>query len=290
MRSLDRIRAMVALWLAVGLSIGVLNAPKALGAASEPGSDGEITPPSPVYSTPHSTPAGDGPDPLLDDESEGEFDFEMDDQQAGFPDPWEETNRGVLGFNNLFDRYLIDPVTVAYGFVFPRPVKVAFRRVFTNLNEPSTAVNDMIQLEWSDALRTGTRFVVNPSVGLGGLFDPAARWGLEQHQSDFDQTLALAGTPSGPYVVFPILGPNTIRGGVGFVVDAFMRPTTYLTYLLGPIPWVFLHGGSGMTTREAHLEELKALQESSIDYYAALRNAYYQNRMAQIWRRREHRR
>jgi phospholipid-binding lipoprotein MlaA len=290
MRSLDRIRAVAALWLVVWFSIGVLNAPEVLAGASEPGSDGEGTPPSPVHSAPHSAPAGDAPDPPLGEESEDEFDFELEDQLAGFPDPWEESNRGVLGFNNLFDRYLLDPVTAAYGFLFPRPVKVALRRVFTNLNEPSTAVNDMIQLEWMDALRSGTRFVVNSSVGLGGLFDPAARWGLELHQSDFGQTLALAGTPSGPYVVFPFAGPNTVRGGAGFVVDAFMRPATYLTYLLGPIPWIFLHGGSGMTTREAHLEELEALRETSIDYYAALRNAYYQNRVAQIWRRREHRR
>jgi len=286
MRSLDRIRAMAALWLAVWFSIGVLDVPKALAAASEPGSDGEVTPHSPVYSP----PAGDGPAPLFDGESEDEFDFELEDQPVGFPDPWEETNRGVLGFNNLVDRYLLDPFTVAYGFVFPRPVKVAFRRMFTNLNEPSTAVNDMIQLEWMDALRTGTRFAVNSSVGLGGLFDPASRWGLELHHSDFGQTLALAGTPSGPYVVLPFVGPNTVRGGVGSVVDAFMRPITYLTYLLGPMPWVFLHGGSGVTTREAHLEELKALRGTSIDYYATLRNAYYQNRVAQIWRRREHRR
>jgi phospholipid-binding lipoprotein MlaA len=282
MRSLDRIRAMVALGLAVWLSVGVLDAPKALAAAPEPGSDGEVTPPSP--------PAGDGSDPQFDDEFEDEFDFELDNQPVGFPDPWEETNRGVLGFNSFVDRYLLDPITVAYGFVFPRPVKAAFRRMFTNLDEPSTAVNDMIQLEWTDALRTGVRFVVNSSVGLGGLFDPASAWGLEPHQSDFDQTLALAGTPSGPYLVLPLVGPNTIRGGAGYLVDSFMRPTIYLTYLMGPIPWLFLPGGAGVTTREAHLAELRALRETSVDYYAALRNAYYQNRTAQIWRRREHHR
>ena len=91
-------------------------------------------------------------------------------------------------------------------------------------------------------------------------------------------------------MVLPFVGPNTVRGGAGYLVDSFMRPTFYLTYLLGPVPWVFLQGGSGISVREAHLVQLQALRETSVDYYAALRNAYYQNRTAEIWSRREDRR
>jgi phospholipid-binding lipoprotein MlaA len=89
----------------------------------------------------------------------------------------------------------------------------------------------------------------------------------------------------------PLLGPTTMRDGVGSLVDIMFRPTTYL---LGPTDQIFyttLHGGgTGIALRDANLEELDALEESSVDYYAALRNAYYQHRTAAIWHRREHRR
>jgi phospholipid-binding lipoprotein MlaA len=260
------------------LSIGLLALPVASAADSDPSTSGEITS--------HSALPGGERDPLFDEELE----LHLDSQPSGFPDPWERTNRGVLGFNDLTDRYLIDPITMIYGFVFPGPVKNAIRRVFDNVDEPSTMLNDMLQLEWKDAMTSGSRFVVNTTVGIGGLFDPASRWGIELHNSDFDQTLALAGTPSGPYVVLPFVGPNTVRGGVSYAVDLFMRPSFYVIYMVGPLSLLFYEGSSGLTTREEHLEELKALRESSIDYYAALRNAYYQTRMAQIWDRREDRR
>jgi phospholipid-binding lipoprotein MlaA len=283
MRALKESWSMAVLLAAAFLSIRLVVPAVALAADSGSDSSGEVTPPS-------SLPGGE-PDPLFDDEFDDAFDLDLDAQPAGFPDPLERTNRGVLAFNNLADRYLLDPITMAYGFVFPRPVKVAIRRALENVDEPSTAVNDIVQLEWKDAMIASARFVVNSTVGVGGLFDPAARWGLQSHHSDFGQTLALAGTPSGPYLVLPLVGPNTVRGGVGYLVDLLTRPSFYATsYMLGPMSLVFYHGGAGLTTREAHLEELGALRESSIDFYAALRNAYYQNRTAQIWAGREDRR
>ncbi len=126
---------------------------------------------------------------------------------------------------------------------------------------------------------------------------------LEGHESDFGQTMALSGIPSGPYLIVPVLGPNSTRDATGYLVDIMFRPTTYL---LTPGGTVFISGfvnpvggellfttllegstelAEGLATREASGEALKALEASSVDYYAALRNAYYQNRMSIIWRR-----
>lgn len=278
MRAANQDWILAALLAAALLWIGFPETPEASAETSDSSLSGEVTPPS-------SFPEGE-PDLLFDEELERD----LDSQPVGFPDPWERTNRGMLAFNNQVDRYLLNPITAAYGFVFPGPVKRAIRRAVENVDEPSTMINDILQLEWGDSLRCAARLLVNSTVGIGGLFDPASRWGLRPHRSDFGQTLALAGTPSGPYLVLPVVGPNTVRGGTGYLLDSFTRPSFYVTYLVGPVLWVFYEGGSGLTVREAHLVELRALKEGSIDFYAALRSAYYQNRTAQIWSRRKHRR
>jgi phospholipid-binding lipoprotein MlaA len=219
-----------------------------------------------------------------------DFDEELEAAPAGFPDPLEGTNRGVLGFNGVIDRWILDPITKAYGFLVPNLVKRSIRRVFVNLGEPGTTVNNLLQLEWGDAGISLSRFVINTTAGIGGLFDPASALGLEYHRSDFGQTLALAGTPSGAYLMVPVAGPNNVRDGFGVLADFTMHP---LTWFLGPTNFLLFGiygGGQGLSTREEHIEQLDALREGSIDYYAALRNAYYQNRIAAMWERREHRR
>ncbi len=226
------------------------------------------------------------PDPLFDDF----FDEEFDDGPLGYPDPLEPTNRGVFAFNRQVDRWILDPVTRAYRWAVPRPARDAISRMFLNLNSTKTLVNDFLQLEWKDAGVTGTRLVVNTTVGIVGLFDVAEMVGLEGHQSDFGQTLALAGTPSGPYIVLPVLGPGTVRDGFGTVVDGFFQPTYYIlgpsNLLSGPTEILIYTGSSGISTRDRHFRELKALQESSVDFYAALRSGYYQRRLDEIWGRR----
>jgi phospholipid-binding lipoprotein MlaA len=222
-------------------------------------------------------------DPLFDDPDE-----ELEEEPPGFPDPAEATNRNVHIFNGFVDTWLLDPITYAYGWV-PNPIKNAVRRFFSNLGEPATTVNNVLQLEWKDAGVSSSRFVINSTVGLVGLFDVAEHVGLEYHRSDFGQTLALAGTPSGPYLMLPIFGPNNVRDGFGNLADITMHP---LTWFLGPTNFLIygLYGGSqGLSVREQNIEKLDALKDGSVDYYAALRNAYYQNRVAEIWVRREHR-
>ena len=222
------------------------------------------------------------PDPLFD-----EFDLEFDSGPVGFPDPIEPVNRGTLKFNEGVDRFIMDPITTVYRFILPEMVRRSIERCFDNIDSTQTLVNDIFQLEWKEAGITTTRLVINTTVGVGGLFDPAKAWGIEGHVSDFGQTLAMAGAPSGPYVILPLLGPSNVRDGLGLGVDALFNPTFFL---LGGTDVLFFNGSSGLTERARHVDELNALKESSIDYYAALRSAYYQNRQAEIWEGREHRR
>jgi len=239
--------------------------------------------PAPEAAQPGAEPRPvEAPDPLFDVPAKGE-----EHEGAGFPDPWERTNRGVLGFNGLADRFLLDPFTRGYQFIFPGSVRDAIRRFFWNLDTPPVFLNDVLQLEWKDAGVTGVRFLVNSTVGLAGFFDPAASMGLERHVSDFGQTLALAGAPSGNYLVLPLLGPSCVRDGVGIGVDLAMRP---LIYFLTPVGLIAYGGSVGLTTREAYIDEIQELQDSSIDYYAVLRSVYYQSRIEAVWGRREDRR
>jgi len=200
----------------------------------------------------------------------------------------EATNRKILKFNQGVDRYVSGPIARTYDFLLPDPVQFAIRRFFINLNQPVTLVNDVLQLEWKDAARTTGAFVVNSTVGLGGLFEPAEFIGLPRHRSDFGQTLALADVPSGPYLIVPFLGPANVRDGGGAIVDIFLRPTTWVLGF-GTIAYVAM-SGEALVTLETHHESLKNLEKSALDFYPVLRSAYYQDRVGNIWERREHRR
>lgn len=253
-----------------------------------------IVPPASRAAATAADPAA--PDPIFDEPAE-------EGPGVGFPDPIEPVNRVTFKVNQKIDDWFIDPLTKAYRFVVPAPARRAVRRAFVNLDSPVTLVNDMLQLEPGDAAITLARFVINTSVGVVGLFDVAGEYGhMKGHESDFGQTLALSGVPSGPYLIFPMLGPTNVRDGTGFIVDFLFRPTTYLftpggavfvTGFIQPSPEFLLRTliegstelAEGITTREAAGPALDALQASSLDYYAAIRNAYYQNRTALIWRR-----
>jgi phospholipid-binding lipoprotein MlaA len=232
------------------------------------------------------------PHPLFDEE----FDEDLESAPGSYPDPLESTNRGVLAFNRQVDKWILDPVTEAYQFVVPKPARNAISRFFLNLGSTKTLVNDCLQLEWKDAGTTGARLVINTSVGVVGLFDVAERIGLPGHESDFGQTLALAGTPSGPYLLLPILGPSNVRDGFGAFIDGFFQPTYYIlgpmNVTLGPVIMqspgaILIYGGSsGLTLRDRNFARLKDLESSSVDYYAAMRSGYYQDRVGHIWQRR----
>jgi phospholipid-binding lipoprotein MlaA len=198
-----------------------------------------------------------------------------------FEDPLENTNRAIFAGNRSFDRYVVDPIARAYAFAVPDMARRAIRRVFVNLNSPAVFVNDLLQLAPRRAGETGARFVINTTVGLVGLWDAAARLGIDGHQTDFGLTLAKYGVESGPYLVLPLVGPSTARDAFGDLVDILMLPQTWF---LGPTTWVFVayQGGDGFTLRDVHRDALRALEESSVDFYVAMRFAYLTNREAEV--------
>jgi phospholipid-binding lipoprotein MlaA len=220
----------------------------------------------------------------LDEDSSA---LEHEEAPSGFPDPWEGVNRKSLWVDQQLDRWLIDPMVRTYQFIVPPPGRRAVRRFTLNINSVSILINDLLQREWGDACITTERLAINSTVGLGGLFDPAAAIGMERHHSDFGQTLALTGIGSGPYLVLPLFGPSNARDSGGTVVDFFLQPMLYIL----PFAQLFVYEGSlglssGLAARDAYSEGIAALRSSSVDYYSALRNAYYQTRTAEIWERR----
>ncbi len=215
-------------------------------------------------------------DPLFDDDA---FEQELAGEPVGFPDPLEGMNRVVLGINRKIDRFLLDPLTRLYDVLVPEPVEPVVRRTFQHYGSASVLLNDILQLRLRDAATTAGRFAVNTAVGLGGLFDYARCWGWKRHTADFGQTLAHYGVGSGPYLILPLFGPSTARDAFGDLVDGLLHPARYI---LGPAQQLTYGSGAGLATRERHYQALNELEASAVDFYAALRNAYYQARMAEI--------
>lgn len=220
-----------------------------------------------------------GSDPLFDDPETAET--------PGYPDPFEPINRAVFGFNQQVDRFVLAPLDRGYVALVPEGGRRAVRRALANLDAPVIFVNDLLQLEPGRAIVTLTRFGVNTTLGALGFFDVAAVMGIDGHYTDFAETMALVGIPSGPFLVLPVLGPTTARDGTGFLVDLAFQP---ITYLLTPAVVIVItaarEGGAGFATYDENAAALRALKDSSVDFYAAVRNAYYQNSMGQIGSRR----
>lgn len=203
-----------------------------------------------------------------------DFALEFEDEVS---DPLERMNRGIFRGNRFLDRVLLDPLARGYRWILPGPVRGAVRGVFENLGSPGVIVNDLLQGEGSRAGDASARFLLNTTVGLAGIWDPATRIGYQAHNSDFGQTLGKAGWETGPYLVLPVFGPNTTRDLVGDVVDLALRPDTWLLPLGSRL---VLGSTDGISLKDANLEEINALEASSVDFYTAMRSAYMMDRDA----------
>ncbi len=149
--------------------------------------------------------------------------FGDDERMLYVDDPWEGFNRTMYKFNYRFDKYVFLPVVNTYEFITPTFVQTGVSNVFNNIGEIKTLYNSLFQLKGEKALTTLGRFVTNTTIGIGGLFDPATSFGLTRYQEDFGQTLGKWGVGTGPYVVLPVLGPNTARSTGGLVFDSGVR-------------------------------------------------------------------
>ncbi|PPC91669.1 MAG: ABC transporter [Methylobacter sp.] len=183
-------------------------------------------------------------------------------------DPYEGFNRKVFGFNNSVDDYVAKPISDAYQFITPKFVQTGVSNFFGNLKNINVVLNDLLQAKFSQSASDTGRFAVNSTFGLLGLFDVASELGLEQHDEDFDQTLAVWGVSPGSYLVLPLLGPSTARGIPGAIFDTAANPASYVG---APVQLVSL-----LNTRANAEGSLKFIDEAALDPYVFTREAYLQ--------------
>ncbi|MBV8104262.1 MAG: VacJ family lipoprotein [Hyphomicrobiales bacterium] len=194
---------------------------------------------------------------------------------AQINDPNESTNRQALAVNQA----VFGPISTGYHAVTPSIIRQGIGNVSANLNEPRIFANDLLQLRFSAFATTAARFVVNSTLGLGGIFDVATQGGLAKQTGDFGQTLFVWGVDDGPYLVSPYLGPSTARDAVGFVVDEAGDPVGWALGVAFGYPAIAGLAGIGFVTQ---VDQLKQAESSSIDFYSFLRSSYYQTRRAQL--------
>lgn len=205
-------------------------------------------------------------------------------EDARTNDPLEPVNRAIFDFNLAVDKAILRPAARGYELL-PDIIRDAVRNFLRNLRSPVIVANDLMQGEVERAGDTMGRFIFNTLI-FAGLFDPASEAGVPYHDEDFGQTLAVWGADSGPYLMLPLLGPSNLRDTGGMVADKFLDPMTYWAdnssrewveyspYILGTV--------DAIDMRSRNYRQLEDLEATSLDFYAAVRSLYRQQRRAKI--------
>lgn len=194
-------------------------------------------------------------------------------------DPLRPLNKAIFVFNDQFDTLLARPAAGLYRGIFPYQLRNRFRDAFQNLREPNNFANALLKGEFKAAGRAFSRFVLNSTLGIGGLYDVCSYWNIPYKRHDFGQTLASWGVQNGPYLMLPFRGPSNFRDGVGRAVDYIMDPLNLILILNGDSYWTLAREvPEGIDDRSRYIEELDDFKRGSLDYYASVRSAYFQNR------------
>lgn len=198
-------------------------------------------------------------------------------------DPWEEYNREVFAVNDALDEAFLEPVARGYSNVMPDFAEDGVRNALRNLRSPVDFSNQVLQADFEGALETLTRTMINTSFGVLGFVDLAGDAGIEYESEDLGQTLAVWGVDYGPYLVVPFYGPGTVRDHAATFIETTASPFRFYMFNVNEEEIYFAVVALGLLdTRVQLLDVLADLKESSIDYYAAVRSSYYQNREARI--------
>lgn len=208
-----------------------------------------------------------------------DLDLESEYADLGSDDPLESFNRGVFAFNEQVDRWALTPITDIYQALVPQVLRKGIHNAFVNIDAPVRITNALLQGRPKASGIALGRFVTNSTLGLGGLFEAGDRIGLEKQSADFGMTLAKWGTPQGPYMIFPFLGPTTLRDGTGMGVDFMMQP---VSWVIGPLPGMVVGMGKDFSRREQHFLEIASLRDASLDFYSSLRSAFLQDRAVMV--------
>ena len=191
-------------------------------------------------------------------------------------DPWEGFNRSVFTFNDTLDRAVLKPVARGYRWATPQPVQTGVGNFFSNLGEIRTTLNSLLQGKPGNAGRSTSRFLLNTTVGIAGLWDVATPMGVTAEREDFGQTLGVWGVGEGPYLVLPLLGPSTVRDTGGMPLDMVTYPVYYVEndkvrYGLTALRIVDIRAGL--------LDQEELIQG---DRYTFIRDAYLQRRRFEV--------
>ena len=198
-------------------------------------------------------------------------------------DPLEDFNRFMFEIHQFFDVLLLTPAAEFYNKVLPPVIQTGVRNFLHNLRGPVIFANDLFQGEGDRALLTAQRFLINTTVGVGGLKDMAGEWGYYYHNEDFGQTAATWGIGSGPYLVLPIIGPVTPRDGIGRVIEYFVDPFNIWADNRNHDEWVTARTIASAAAAKASVQELlDEKQRTSLDFYATMRTLYLQRRADEI--------
>lgn len=194
-------------------------------------------------------------------------------------DPWEPVNRKIFVFNDKLDTWVLKPIAKGYDEAAPLPVRTGVSNFFSNVEDVWIGINNLLQGKPGDAGIDVSRFLINTTLGIFGIFDIATEFGLDKHEEDFGQTLGVWGVGDGPYLMLPFFGPRTLRDAGGFAVDSYVNP-------LGRIPEIpvrnSLRGLKIISDRADLLSAGNALEEAALDRYDYLRNFYLNRRKSLI--------
>ena len=209
-------------------------------------------------------------------------DFETTTIEDEIYDPLEPLNRAIFSFNNVADRIVLEPIANGYRKL-PSPVQTGLNNFLSNLRAPLVIVNQLLQGQGENAVQSSGRFIVNSTVGVFGLFDVAEKIGIEEKEEDFGQTLATWGVGEGFYIVLPLFGPSNTRDATGMALTMITDPINAYAVSEGEAWLVPTRTAiNAVDQRSQIIDEVNALRDNSIDYYAAVRSSYYQNRKAAI--------
>ncbi|HIJ79622.1 MAG: VacJ family lipoprotein [Desulfobulbaceae bacterium] len=197
-------------------------------------------------------------------------------------DPLEPINRAFFQFNDKLYFWVVKPVAQGYSYFLAEDVRICVRDFFHNLLAPVRIVNSLLQGKVKSSGIETARFLINSTVGIAGLADPARReFGLAIQDEDLGQTLGVYGVGEGIYLCWPFFGPSNVRDTVGLVGDAFLSPMTYITssdFGAG----VGAKAGSSVNDVSLTIGDYETFKASAIDPYIALRDAYFQYRRKEI--------
>lgn len=190
-------------------------------------------------------------------------------------DPYESFNRKVYRFNTSIDSALLKPIAKGYKAILPGFIRKGVNNAFNNLDMVPSVANDLLQAEGKWAIKDSWRFIVNSTLGIGGLFDVATSFGLPAHYNDVGLTLAKWGDKNSPYIVIPLLGPSTIRDGYGMLFQfSLWSPYVYINN----DPLAYGLAGLRYIDLRSQLLDSEAIMDEALDKYSFMRDAYLQHR------------